>query len=262
MNIFAYFAKRFAGESTAQDAQLPLNINFKTTVSFEKNVIIAAIMRGVMLNVSLGNLDFLTVQAISSLVLNGMTDKKMHRFYFTKIGDDQPFFLQTLSDSDNPHNIAEILLCCSRLEPPNGADDIAFFMGDNRQGLGEPYYRFSPDDLTSFLSEEEVSKRLTANDDEGSIDYTRVDAAQDFMPAFTGVETVIFDAYGTTGESRQILNLMPHSRQLSGNTSEQLIVGFWVVTSKNGKTIALNQQLPLADYIFAIRLEPTNINVI
>jgi hypothetical protein len=43
---------------------------------------------------------------------------------------------------------------------------------------------------------------------------------------------------------------------------EELIVAFWVTNSHNGNDIAIEDQLPLAEYIFAIKLEKTNIKVI
>jgi hypothetical protein len=171
-------------------------------------------------------------------------------------------FLQTLSDSDNIENIDEILFCCSVTEPPTGDEDIAFFLGDGETGLGEPAYRFSRKNLYTFLPSGEVDKRLAATDNADGVEYFRVDADLPFMPAFTGTETVIFDPYGTTGESRRIMNLMPHSRALSETNFEEFMVAFWVTTSKNGKDIATRDQLPLAEYIFAIKLEQTNIKVI
>jgi hypothetical protein len=58
------------------------------------------------------------------------------------------------------------------------------------------------------------------------------------------------------------MNLMPHSRALSETSFEEFLVGFWVTNSKNGKDITTRDQLPLAEYIFAIKLEQTNIKVI
>jgi hypothetical protein len=49
---------------------------------------------------------------------------------------------------------------------------------------------------------------------------------------------------------------------LQDTAFEELIVAFWVTTSKNGKDIILEDQLPLAEYIFAIKLEKNNIKVI
>ena len=58
------------------------------------------------------------------------------------------------------------------------------------------------------------------------------------------------------------MNLMPHSRELQNSLFEELIVAFWVTTSNNGQEITIENQLPLAEYIFAIKLERTNIKVI
>ncbi len=259
MNIFSYFGKLFGGESTAQDANLPLKINFNTTVTFEINPIMSAITRGAMIDAPLDNLKVLKVHAISSINIDGMEDKKIHRFYFNRGSQEKRLFLQTLSDRNNVENIDEILFCCSVTEPPAGEEDIAFFMGDGERGLGEPSYRFSRDDLYTFLPSGEVDKRLGNAD---SVEYQRANAEEAFMPAFTGVETVIFDAYGVTGETRRIMNLMPHSRALSETSFEEFLVGFWVTNSKNGKDITSRDQLPLAEYIFAIKLERSNINVI
>lgn len=261
MNIFSFFGKLFGGESTAQDSHLPLKINFNSTITFEINPILSAITRGAMINAPLDDLKMLTVKSISSIHIDGMENKKMHRFYFNQEGSDKRLFLQTLSDSDNVDSIDEILFCSSVTEPPAGEEDILFFLGDNKSGLGEPSYRFSRDDLYTFLPNNEVDKRLAVSGDD-SVEYTRVNADEDFMSPFSGTETVIFDAYGTTGESRQILNLMPHSRALQDTLFEELIVAFWVTSSHNGNNIAIEDQLPLAEYIFAIKLEKTNIKVI
>jgi hypothetical protein len=265
MKIFSYLAgilgKSFASEATAQDTNLPLHINFKTTVTFEINPILSAITHGAMLNVQLDNLKVLKVKAISSLKIEGMDTKKFYRLYFPTSSSEKRLFLQILCDSDNVETIDEILLCSSRTELPAGDADIAFFLGDGEKGLGEPSYRFSRDDLYTFLPSGEVDKRLAVSGAD-AVEYQRIDEELAFMPAFTGVETVIFDADGTTGESRRILNLMPHTRALSENLFEELLVAFWVATSNNGKDISIRNQLPLAEYIFAIKLEATNIKVI
>lgn len=261
MNIFSFFGKLFGGESIAQDGHLPLKINFNSTVTFDINPILSAMTHGAMIDVVLDDLRMLNVKSISSMTINGMENKKIHRFYFNKEGDRKRLFLQVLSDSNNVDSIDEILFCSSATEPPTGEEDILFFLGDNQSGVGEPSYRFSRDDLYTFLPNNEVNKRLAVTGDDG-VEYNRVNAEQDFMPAFTGTETVIFDAYGTTGESRQILNLMPHSRALQDTLFEELIVAFWVTSSHNGNNIAIEDQLPLAEYIFAIKLEKTNIKVI
>ena len=266
MKFFSYlsgiFSKSVNSEAVTQDARLPLKINFKTTVTFEVNPIVSAITRGAMLNVRTDNLKVLKVQAISSIRIDGMEDKIIHRFYFNSGSQEKRLFLQTLSNRNNVENIDEILFCCSVTEPPAGADDIAFFMGDDEKGLGEPSYSFSRDDLTTFLPSSEVDKRLAVGDNEEGVEYQRVDADEDFMPAFTGIETVILDPYGSTGESRRIMNLMPHSRALTENMFEEFIVAFWVTESKNGSDISIGNQIPLAEYIFAIKLEQTNIKVI
>jgi hypothetical protein len=265
MKIFSYLAgilgKSFASEATAQDSNLPLHINFKTTVTFEVNPILSAITQGAMLNIQLDNLKVLKVKAISSLKIEGMDNKKFYRFYFPTSSTEKRLFLQILCDSDNVETIDEILLCSSRTEPPASDADIAFFLGDGETGLGESSYHFSRDDLCTFLPSSEVDKRLAVSGADG-VDYQRIDPEQVFMPAFTGVETVIFDAYGTTGESRRIMNIMPHSRALSENRFEELLVAFWVTNSNNGKDISIRNQLPLAEYIFAIKLAATNIKVI
>jgi hypothetical protein len=262
MNIFSYFSKLFGGESTAQDANLPLKINFNSTITFEINPILSAMTYGAMIDVLLDNLKMLSVKSISSIKIEGMDNKKIYRFYFNKEGDRKRLFLQVLCDSNNVDNIDEILFCSSVTEPPVGEEDILFFLGDNESGLGEPSYSFSREDLYTFLSRAEVDKRLAANSDEDGVEYSRVEPEQDFMPAFNGEETVIFDANGTTGESRRIMNLMPHSRGLQDMLFEELIVAFWVTTSHNGNEITIEDQLPLAEYIFAIKLERTNIKVI
>ncbi len=262
MNIFAYFKKLFASESTAQDARLPLNINFKSVITIENIPIMTAITRGAMINAPLDNLKVLKVNAISSLKIDGMEDKKIYRFYFNKEGSENRLFLQVLTERDQVEKIEEILFCSSFTEPPEGEDDIAFFSGDNDEGLGEPAYHFSRDDLSSFLPESEVDKRLAASGDEEGVEYLRIAQDEEFMPAFTGIETVIFDSMGTTGERREILNLMPHSRELEGIAFEELIVGFWVTQSHNGQEIETEDQLPLAEYIFGIKLEHTNVKVI
>lgn len=262
MNIFSYFGKLLGSESIAQDGHLPLKINFNTTVTFEINPILSAITRGALINVQLDNLKVLKVKSISSIKIDGLANKKIHRFYFSEEGSEKRQFLQILSDSNNVENIDEILFCSSLTEPPEGEDDIAFFLGDNDTGLGEVSYRFAREDLYSFLPRSEVDKRLAASGDADGVEYTRIDADQEFISAFSGIETVIFDAYGTTGESRKILNLMPHSRDLQGIAFEELIVAFWVTESKNGEEISTEDQLPLAEYIFAIKLEQTNIKVI
>jgi hypothetical protein len=259
MNIFSYFSKLFASESTAQDAHLPLKINFNSTVTFEINPILSAMTHGAMIDVLLDNLKVLSVKSISSIKIEGMDNKKIYRFYFNKEGDRKRLFLQVMSDSNNVDNIDEILFCSSVTEPPVGEEDILFFLGDNESGLGEASYSFSREDLYTFLSRAEVDKRLG---DADGVEYTRVEPEQDFMPAFSGEETVIFDAYGTTGESRRVMNLMPHSRALTDTLFEELLVAFWVTTSKNGNEITIEDQLPLAEYIFAIKLERINIKVI
>jgi hypothetical protein len=262
MKLFSYVGgllnKSFGTQPETQDAHLPLKINFKTTVTLDMNPILSAITHGAMLDVPLDNLKMLRVNAISSLKIAGM-DKKFYRFYFNTRSSEKRLFLQVLCDSDNVDNISEILLCNSVTEPPAGEDDIAFFMGDNGVGLGEPYYRFSRDDLYTFLSGSEVDKRLGEQD---GVEYQRVDADAGFIPAFTGEETVIYDAYGSTGESRRIMNFMPHSRALTETAFEEFMVAFWVTTSKNGEGIIIRDQLPLAEYIFAIKLEALNIKVI
>jgi hypothetical protein len=262
MGFFSYLGGLLGKSATsdAQDANLPLKIGFKTTVTLEVNPFVMATTRGALLDVKLDNLKMLKVNAISSIKLEGMTDKKIHRFYFDSDSSDKRLFLQTLSDVNNPQKIDEILFCSSVTELPESADDIAFFTGENDSGLGEMAYNFSFDDLTGFLSEAELHKRL-GQDCEG-IEYTRIEPDMDFMPAFTGVETRIFDANGTTGERVDVMNLMPHTRALSGGGEEQFLVGFWVMTSKNGQEIDRNDQLPVVEYIFAIKLEQSNIKVI
>ncbi|MEY3807683.1 MAG: hypothetical protein RI893_659 [Pseudomonadota bacterium] len=262
MNIFSFFSKSFAGESTAQDAHLPLKINFNNTVTFEINPILSAMTQGAMIDVDLDNLKVLSVKSISSIKIDGMENKKIHRFYFNREGEKKRLFLQTLSDGNNVENIDEILFCASVTEPPSGEEDILFFLGDNESGLGEPSYHFSREDLYTFLSHAEVDKRLAVNSNEDGVTYSRANEDKDFMPAFNGVETVIFDADGTAGESRQLMNLMPHSRSLGSTLFEELIVAFWVTTARNGREINVEDQLPLAEYIFAIKLERTNIKVI
>lgn len=262
MNIFSYFSKLFGSAPTTQDGNLPLKINFNSTITFEINPIMSAITRGAMIDAPLDNLKVLKVKAISSIKIEGMENKKIYRFYFNKENSDKRLFLQVLCDRDNVENISEILFCSSLTEPPEGEDDIAFFSGDNDTGLGESSYRFSQKDLYSFLPRAEVDKRLSANGDEEGVEYERINPDEEFMPAFTGVETVIFDPDGATGESNDILNLMPHSRALQGTSFEEMIVAFWVTTSRNGEKIAVDDQLPLAEYIFAIKLEQTNVKVI
>ncbi len=262
MNIFSYFSKLFFSAPTTQDSHLPLNINFKSTVTFEINPLMSAMTRGAMIDVPLDNLKVLKVKSISSLVIDGMEDKKIYRFYFNQLGSEKRMFLQVLTDRNNVEKIDEILFCSSLTEPPEGEDDIAFFSGENDEGLGEASYRFSRDDLYSFLPEQEVDKRLNASGDKDGVEYSRVEPDEAFMPAFTGIETVIFDPQGTTGERNEIINLMPHSRALEGIAFEELIVAFWVTVSKNGKDITTEDQLPLAEYIFAIKLEQSNIKVI
>ena len=265
MSFFSYLGgilgKSSAGDETRQDANLPLKINFNSTVTFEVLPILSAITHGAMLNVAIDNLKMLRVQSISSLTIAGLDNKKIYRFYFPTSSQEKRLFLQILVDADNVSRIDEILLCSSLTEPPADDADIAFFLGDGETGLGEPSYSFSRDDLCTFLTSSEVDKRLAVSGADGA-QYQRVDANTDFMHAFTGTETVIYDANGTTGESRRIMNLMPHSRALTENTFEEFIVAFWVTTSKNGNEISVRDQLPLAEYIFAIKLEASNVNVI
>jgi hypothetical protein len=264
MKFFAYLNgllnKASPDKSTAQDANLPLKINFKTTVTFEVNPFVAAITQGSMLDVKVDNLKMLRVTAISSIKIAGMEDKKIHRFYFNSGNDEKRLFLQTLSAVNNPENIEEILFCSSVTEFAETEEDIAFFSGENETGLGEQTYSFSRDDLNDFLPEKELDKRL-GKDCEG-LDYSRVAADMEFMPAFTGTETRIFDANGTQGESVEIMNFMPHTRSLQDVFRENLTVAFWVTTSRDGKTISRAEQLPLAEYIFSIKLEKNNIKVI
>ncbi len=262
MGFFAYLGGLLgkSASTDAQDVNLPLKIGFKTTVSFDVNPFVMAMTRGAMLDVRVDNLKMLKVNAISSIKIAGMEDKKIHRFYFDSDSSDKRLFLQTLSDANNSQNIAEILFCSSVTELPESTDDIAFFSGENGTGLGEISYSFSRDDLSSFLAETELDKRLGA--DYQGLEYRRVSEDMEFMPAFTGVETRIFDAYGTSGEKVAVMNLMPHSRALKGGGEENFLVGFWVITSRNGKEIARDDQLPVAEYIFAIKLEPSNIKVI
>lgn len=262
MNVFAYFSKLFGSKSNAQDSNLPLKINFNSTVTFDVTPIMSAITRGAMINVALDNLKVLKVKSISSINIAGMEHEKIYRFYFSDEGNCKRLFLQVLCERNNVGKVNEILLCSSVTEPPSGEDDIAFFCGDNEVGLGESSYRFSRHDLYTFLPRPEVDKRLNASNDGDGVEYQRIAPDEEFMPAFTGVETVIFDPHGATGESREIMNLMPHSRALQGTAFEELIVGFWVTTSQNGENIAVDDQLPLAEYIFAIKLEQTNVKVI
>ncbi len=266
MKFFSYlgglFNKKHAGDAATQDANLPLKINFKSTVTFEVNPFMSAITCGTLLNVPVDNLKMLRVSAISSIKIVGMEDKKIHRFYFDSGNSQKRLFLQTLSNANNPQAIEEILFCSSLTEFAETEDDIAFFSGENNSGLGAQSYSFSRTDLSDFLPEAELNKRL-GTDCEG-LEYTRIDADEiDFMPAITGTETRIFDAYGTTGESVDIMNFMPHSRLLADGMSEEIFtVAFWLTTSKDGKDIARADQLPLAEYIFAIKLEHSNIKVI
>lgn len=266
MKFFSYlgglFNKKYASDAVTQDAHLPLKINFKSTVTFEVNPFVSAITRGTMLDVPLDNLKMLRVTAISSIKIAGMEDRKIHRFYFDSGNHQKRLFLQTLSNINNPQAIEEILFCSSVTEFAETEDDIAFFSGENNSGLGAQSYTFSRADLPDFLPDAELDKRL-GQDCEG-LEYIRIEADDmEFMPAITGTETRIFDAYGTTGESVEIMNFMPHSRLLSGGMSEEnFILAFWVTTSKDGKIIAREDQLPLAEYIFAIKLEHSNIKVI
>jgi hypothetical protein len=261
MNVLSFLRKMWGQESAAQDSHLPLKVTLKSTITLDINPILSAITHGAMINISLDNLKFLKVKAISSIVLAGMDTQKIYRFYF-EYNEDNRLFLQVLCNKNNVSVIDDILLCASTTEPLSTEEDIAFFRGDNDVGLGEKHYRFSQQDLTSFLSENEVEKRLHATDDKNSVEYERIEPAENFIPAFNGVETVIFDSLGEKGEQHQILNFMPHSRSLQGSVFEKLIVAFWVTTSQNGAEIPVDNQLPLADYIFAIKLESTNINVI
>ena len=263
MNLFSFFSKKFGNASDTQDANLPLRITMKSVITLEMNPLMLAITQGALLNVPLDNLKMRKVKAISSIVLDGLDDKKIYRVYFNdEVDDSQRFFLQILCDKDNPHAVDEILVCTSFTEPPANEDDIAFFMGENDEGLGESRYAFSRDDLTFFLPEQEVAKRLSATEEMDGVEYQRIDANEDFMPAMTGVETVIFDAQGQTGCYNQIENFMAHSRALQGAITEELIVAFWVTTSKNGEEMSLGEQRPFAEYIFAIKLEQSNIKVI
>lgn len=248
-------------EASTQDAHLPLNINFKTTVTLEVNPILSAMTHGAMLNVQLDSLKVMRVQAISSIVIEGMEGKKIYRFYFNRGSKEKRLFLQVLCDSDNPENIDELLLCSSLTEPPTSEEDIAFFSGEDQTGVGALTYSFSRENLYNFLPQHEVDKRLAVQQSD-NVDYQRIEPELDFMPAFTGIETVITDPHGTTGERRKIMNLMPYSRALSDNVFEEFLMSFWVTTSKDGNEIYLNKQLPLAEYIFAIKLETTNIQVI
>lgn len=266
MKFFSYlgglFNKKYASDAVRQDANLPLKINFKTTVTFEVNPFMSAITRGALLDVGLDNLKMRRVTAISSLKIAGMEDKIFHRFYFDSGNNQKRLFLQTLSNANNPQAIEEILFCSSVTELAETEDDIAFFTGKNATGLGAQGYSFSRADLSDFLPDAELDKRL--GKDCEVLDYIRIEADEmEFMPAITGTEIRIFDANGTTGESVGIMNFMPHSRLLSGGMSEEnFVVAFWVTTSKDGKTIAREDQLPLAEYIFAIKLEHSNIKVI
>lgn len=266
MKFFSYlgglFNKKYAADATTQDVKLPLKISFKTTVSFESSPLVSAITQGALLDVRLDNLKMLRTTAISSIKITGMDDKKIHRFYFDSGNNQKRLFLQTLSNANNPQAIEEILLCSSVTEFAETEEDIAFFMAENDTGLGEQSYTFSRADLVDFLPDAELNKRL-GQDCEG-LEYIRIDADEmEFMPAITGTETRIFDAYGTSGERVNIMNFMPHSRLLSGGVSEEnFMVAFWVTTSKDGKEIAAADQLPLAEYIFAIKLEHSNIKVI
>lgn len=266
MKIFSYlgglFNKNVSSDAVTQDANLPLKINFKTTVTFEVNPFMSAITGGAMLDVRLDNLKMLRVTAISSIKIAGMEDRKIHHFYFDSGSNEKRQFLQTLSNINNPQAIEEILFCTSVTEFAETEDDIAFFCGENGTGLGAQSYTFSRTDLSGFLPDAELDKRL-GKDCQG-LEYTRIEAdTMEFMPAITGTETRIFDAYGTSGESVDIMNFIPHSRLLSGGMSEEnFMLAFWVTTSKNGKTIAREDQLPLAEYIFAIKLEQGNIKVI
>jgi hypothetical protein len=264
MKFFSYLngllGKPFSSTANAQDVNLPLHINFKSRLTFDSNPFVSAITHGALLDVPLDNLKFLPITAISSIRIQGMDDKKIHRFYFKNDNTAKRMFLQTLSAIDNPQQIAEILFCCSVTEPPESEEDIEFFLGENDSGLGEAIYSFSRDDLSFFLPEQECSKRFAADCE--FIEYSRVDDSMEFMPAFSGVETVIFDPQGTTGQSVRIMNFMPHSRALSDTRFEELIIAFWVITSENGQQVVTEEQIPLVEYLFAIKLEPTNITVI
>jgi hypothetical protein len=265
MKFFAYLKgllnKAAPSEATTQDANLPLHINFKTTITFEVNPFVSAITQGAMVDVKLDNLKMLRVQAISSLKIAGMEDKKFHRFYFESSCDEKRLFLQTLSAANNPQAIEEILFCSSVTEVVESVEDIEFFTGENELGLGAQTYTFSRADLVDFLPKPELDKRLGKACTE--LEFIRSEADEmEFMSALTGSETRIFDANGTRGESVKIMNFMPHTRSLSGAANENFMVAFWVTTSKDGKNIARDEQLPLAEYIFAIKLEQKNINVI
>lgn len=265
MNFFSYLAglfnKSFSTNVTTQDANLPLKINFKTTVTFDVNPFVSAITHGAMLDVKVDNLKMLRVTAISNLKIAGLEDKKIHRFYFNSGSSEKRLFLQILSDVNNPQAIEEILFCSSVTEIVESEDDIAFFSGENDTGLGECRYYFSRDDLNDFLPNTELNKRLS-KDCEG-LEYTRIEAEDiDFISAITGTETRIFDANGITGENVDIMNFMPHARSLSDVANESFTVAFWVTESKNGQKIARENQLPIAEYIFSIKLEQSNINVI
>jgi hypothetical protein len=243
-----------------QDVALPLGIHFSSLLTININSLVAAMTHGALISVNLDNLKFLPVKAISSIKIQGIDNKKIHRFYFESEASDKRVFLQTLSDVDHPENIDELLFCCSLTEPPENQKDIAFFLGKGEVGLGERCYTFSRDDLSFFLLTEEVEKRLPPECD--CVDYKRINQDIEFMPPFSGSETVIFNANGSSGQNVEVMNLMPHSRWLQGDLYEQLIVGFWTVTSEDGHQITTEEQLPMAEYIFAIQLDRSNITVI
>ncbi|MEY4767657.1 MAG: hypothetical protein RL637_296 [Pseudomonadota bacterium] len=243
-----------------QDVDLPLNLNFNSLITINVHPIVSVITHGALLNVELDNLKFLKIKAISSLKIQGIEGKKIHRFYFETEAADRRLFLQILSNNAYPDQIEEILFCGSLTEPPENQKDIGFFLGENQQGLGERIYHFSRDDLNFFLLTEEVEKRLAPECEQ--VEYLRINEEIEFMPPFTGIETVIFDSVGSSGQTVKILNLMPHFRSLSEYLSEILLVSFWLVIAEDGHTLPIEEQLPLAEYIFAFQLDQNNITVI
>lgn len=258
MSIFNFFKTAGATPTEAelpdapmQDTKLPYGAKFGSLLSLP----LASYVSLSNSLIKLPDQAQLTVDSISRLEVEGLTNAKIYRFYTNKgsaLEDKDQSFLQLLLVNDEVAQ-ATYYKQLLRLIPAT-AEEQEPYLGRG-YGLGDIYYHLGRDLLLdSYLSPALFEKVLKGKE---TLEYFR-DAPTDveYIAPYRATEFRLDDARGYTGMDQEI-RFMPYWREVDGG-KEMLTINFEKVRTING----IPQQALHVDFHLGLQLDHSLITIL
>lgn len=210
------------------DQQLPLGARIGSVIVLQQSPLLRASTAGSLVRMPDGG--DTRILAISRIKLN--LSGKLYRYYLDKGEEADEKFLQVYVDEQG--QVAEILYCTQLARViPETVEDQQAYTGEAGYGLGDRSYTLWREQLNDYgLDPHDLDLAFAG---EEGLEYLRDVGSQDteFVAPFSGTETRIDDAAGTSG-LKQEMYLMPYVRQLNGAGKEFLLITTEILQSVNG----------------------------